>query len=918
MSIHLPPITGGGYIYTPSIGTTSSSQPRINPIAHFVSPPNDGLGNETFATSGDSAAIPTAGRLLAVNSHYIAYAVKKGLVRVIDRQSSAKALLRGHGCRIVDASFFCDSSKVGIGGLWSELANAKLGEFSTSSSSGTSGGAASGASDILATLGGLQDSLFIWRIYNDGELKADKLIELNFNNNTTIGCPGRILWHPFDPNRFLLLNRGGCTSAGSLVETKRLVTKRDEAGHMVCDCEGDIPGATKFIVDGGDEGATCDINDSSWSSKDARHVLTAHDHGVRLWDVIAVVTIQDEKSFQCIATLNMEPVTRVICLSQYETDGNAGITPPFVTGTDMNHTITLWSGFTSSGTSQKLRVFTLKSSPPSISTLLSVELCPAPYRPSDTTPSSFLLINERDNAQTHALHLATEWKPSGAVGIMGFDYVTTIDVVHPILSQCIAPNSDNTANLDEERDVDICCVQTKAVQLLTLSGEMVAPPKSLDVPNSITLIEEEEKEDISFEEDYDMDEEVEEAEFSTEHDADSEVVKEEPASVDPFSNWLGAIGRDEKPAGSPPSSMSAMPTPPPPGLDFMFPPPPGMAESSSLLSPMEILGSKNEPFPDPLSSTSGISKSNAIRKKEGRKSPPMAILQRQEKETRSASHPSGNNADMRMIEGCMERILANHMKSMESKIIDTLKKTVSSEVDKAIGGKKVKSTMEKAASDSATVAAKEAVSSMQAPMVTALNQTMREILIPAYEAATTQMFHQIAKSVDQGLAKIAASQSSQPSIETVSKQMAKMAEAIQTLSSEIAQLKSEGVNPVTNNATRQVAKQAQSKQADIRQEILALCQSRRYEDAFAKAVSAANGDVVVFTCKNADITAVGFDGEVTLSQTILICLMQQLGAVLVSATDPADFKIIVTWLQEIAVTIDPTNESIQRRELKLY
>ena len=295
----------------------------------------------------------------------------------------------------------------------------------------------------------------------------------------------------------------------------------------------------------------------------------------------------------------------------------------------------------------------------------------------------------------------------------------------------------------------------------------------------------------------------------------------------------------------------------------------------------------------------------------------MAILQRQEKETRSASHPSGNNADMRMIEGSMERILANHMKSMESKLLDAVKKTVSSEVEKAIGGKKVKSTLEKAANDSATVAAKEAVSSMQTPMVTALHQTMREILIPAYEAATTQMFRQITKSVDQGLAKIAVSQSSQPSIESMSKQMTKMAEAIQTLSNEIAQLKREGVNPGSNNGTHHVAKPAQSKEADIRQEILALCQSRRYEEAFAKSVSAANGDIVVFTCKNADITAVGFDGEVTLSQTILICLMQQLGAVLVSATDPADFKIIVMWLQEIAVTIDPTNESIQRREFDL-
>jgi hypothetical protein len=40
--------------------------------------------------------------------------------------------------------------------------------------------------------------------------------------------------------------------------------------------------------------------------------------------------------------------------------------------------------------------------------------------------------------------------------------------------------------------------------------------------------------------------------------------------------------------------------------------------------------------------------------------------------------------------------------------------------------------------------------------------------------------------------------------------------------------------------------------------------------------------------------------------------MQQLGAILVSTTDAADFKILLAWLQEIAVTIDPTDASIQR------
>ena len=56
----------------------------------------------------------------------------------------------------------------------------------------------------------------------------------------------------------------------------------------------------------------------------------------------------------------------------------------------------------------------------------------------------------------------------------------------------------------------------------------------------------------------------------------------------------------------------------------------------------------------------------------------------------------------------------------------------------------------------------------------------------------------------------------------------------------------------------------------------------------------------------------------SISQPILICLFQQLGAVLVTASDVGDIKTILTWLQEIAVTIDPTNPNIQRRKFTHY
>jgi enhancer of mRNA-decapping protein 4 len=63
----------------------------------------------------------------------------------------------------------------------------------------------------------------------------------------------------------------------------------------------------------------------------------------------------------------------------------------------------------------------------------------------------------------------------------------------------------------------------------------------------------------------------------------------------------------------------------------------------------------------------------------------------------------------------------------------------------------------------------------------------------------------------------------------------------------------------------------------------------------------------------ADCEAV-FSRDVSVSQPIMICLLQQLGAVLVPAMDPEDIKTILKWLQEIAVTIDPSNINIKRRK----
>lgn len=462
-------------------------------------------------------------------------------------------------------------------------------------------------------------------------------------------------------------------------------------------------------------------NDYTWSNTDARYVLTGHDDGyIRLWNLDERRTVRESttSSIPCVASVNviatatttttMKRVTRVIFLSQYvdgssssASDATKAITPPFITGTDMNRTITLWSSFGVSNdgninSPSRLRVFGLRNGGDNdatnlLSSIMSVEMCPAPYRPAlppssiipggivsgddnngndndntmTTVPSSFLILAERTSGIIHALHMDTKWNEndndatssspsSSSVVVKGFDYVSTLNVVHPIYSFCVAPpspsssiggggmtNNNNallssSSVLKEERDVDLCCIQSKAVQMLTLSADMCAPPDDDvgygtelrgDLAPGVTLLDlpavevsddedddnnNEEEEEFE-EEDYDMEEDgLDVVEYSTndsgEDDDEEDAVGEEDAAAavptasetnkpNAFSNWLGAIAspftsppppiveddnvaaqKNAPPPPPKPSTESAKSpaTSPPPGLGFqsVLPPPP--------------------------------------------------------------------------------------------------------------------------------------------------------------------------------------------------------------------------------------------------------------------------------------------------------------------------------------------------------
>jgi enhancer of mRNA-decapping protein 4 len=183
---------------------------------------------------------------------------------------------------------------------------------------------------------------------------------------------------------------------------------------------------------------------------------------------------------------------------------------------------------------------------------------------------------------------------------------------------------------------------------------------------------------------------------------------------------------------------------------------------------------------------------------------------------------------------------------------------------------------------------------------------MKTVLVPAFESATRQMFLQVASSLEKGLA----TQQPTDSMEGLTAKLDEMARAMESLSLEVAQLRSavassQGVRPASPfGATSRAVPPPDSKQA-TRDGIIALLQKQDYEAAFTKALTASTVDMAVFCCKNSSVSDVLGGSSPALTQPILLCLMQQLGAVLVSSKDD-ELQMILVWLQEIGLTLDPT------------
>jgi hypothetical protein len=895
-----------------------AQQPQTQQIAVFEASPNDECIN---------------GAALDVNQHFCVYAVKKGLIRVLHRHSTLRALLRGHqGQRVTDIRFFQDG-------------------------------------DVLATAASSEDpnvmnsKVIIWRIFERSpEIMAEKLLEIH----TTKFLISRIVWHPFNPNQFWMMHTdAGNKQVATLVETTRITTvAHPEENHAVCDFHTDF-----IVMDGAVQlNAPGNLTDLCWSQRDTRHVVTVHDNGdIILWDLkkleaaedgtvqpACLVTIRDQGSLSRCLFLPHENIlgSRSSGTSNAVSAGDAS-TPCFVTASDKNSTLTLWSPFCETGKlPTKVQIVGLEH--PASSYILDVCFGPAPADASP--PSCFVVMADRTAGKIFAFHCRAVWNEQEGKNkralLTGCDYVVPFHTKFPTYSWSVvcSPTSDITEEELTEQgglifDIKLFGYQSTVVQSLTLTSYMCLPPESswtaptpgvrverLHQVQSAHVSEIGSDEDVGDFEDYEL-EEVEEDDDDDDNFKAPEASTlpspmgmgspvsaptKAPAMSNPFANWLGAIASKttgtEAPPMPPPPGVEPLPVPEaPPASALPSPPAPEPQAPQSFLSPLDFFNNKDPAVPKPVSRgptpvTNNLKESPIGNPGQGN----VSVLKREDVGP-AAAIPSNSGVQVGNQANISNEVRLAVQAEMQATVLPLFKQMMEESMAKTVTNP-IQSSISNLGNQGITVddgkIAGELAESLQEPLRAAFADCMKAFLIPSLESITGQVLAQVSDRLEKGTT--ANDSKTEKTIEAMSTQLSTLTTLVSKLTSEVHSLRTSVASQQTK-PSEPPAPQAPPpvNVEDTRGEVLALLKKRQYEAAFTRAVAASTADMAVFCCTNADLNDVLGGTVPKLSQPILLCLMQQLGTVL-SSSDVVNLQMELEWLQEIALSLNPADASIQK------
>jgi hypothetical protein len=903
-------------LYDPSMASSkdASQQPIQQEIASFTAE------NADFSINGAS--------VVAVNQHFVIYAVKKGLIRVLHRHSSMKSLFRHHQNETV-----------------SDIQIFQNGEVLASVSATGNGPTVS-------------SKAVIWRVHERAsDIMASPLLEIQSLSIRMV----RVIWHPSDMNQFWLMHSRGDSHKillmATLVNTTRITTKPDPASkHPIAEFSSAASlqqGPSLLFSDS----FSNSLQDLSWCGSDSQYAVAAYENGdVVLYDLNttnAQVSPDDGLSNisrpAVLQKVNQgSSVTRCIFLPHFDaltSNSMSGSDPTtkepaqpysscFLTGGDGgNAEFTLWSPFSPRSPPIKIQVVRIAS--PSRSYVLNTCFGPAPA--TGAPPSCFVTACCREFGAIYAFHLKSAWSLNQKPLLVGSDYVVPFSTNYPILSATVtcAAASDISEEVMLEQggvifDMKLFVYQTAVVQCLTLTSYMCLPPaitftdSALGVTVTRTLVsachdqavvEALPDDMVGFSDNFE--------EYDVEDDKDECVDAPEPVSLpepngvtskgtssvlpdskNPFANWLGAVAATSLGNSWESSAVSHLTKP-----DVNLVPPavsstvsPTMIEKSSMLSPMEILGM----IPLASTSTKGITSKT---ESEGLlpKQTHLAGVDDSDVIKDSASDRIPSSSEIRAIvreemQSVMVPLIHHEMANFLEPMSATLP-SIRDSVEQLVRQLDDESLLN---CDRADSYASAFALTLREPFRASFSECIRSILLPSIESVTSQVYTTICKRMDDTLPAIG---KSGEKLELISKQLTSMNSLVTELTKEVNSLQSmvartPSVPAPLNSSSMQgtLMKTAVDPFDDQRAEILQFLKDKNYELAFRRAVANSTVDMTVFCCRRASLQDVFASGQSKLSQPILLCVLQQLGTVLVTSSDLA---FLLEWLQEIALSLYP-------------
>ncbi|KAL4141181.1 hypothetical protein PRNP1_014303 [Phytophthora ramorum] len=845
----------------------------------------------TLYTSERSSQL---GNLISVNEHFISYPIRNGLIRVISQSSVDRLLLRKHEHHTVTELAFFNSK-----------------------------------SDLLLSAG-TDHHVAIWAIQNDP--MSRELIKLVPTQAQ------RVKWHPSDSNKIAIAN-------GSVV----FIADMSEV-------EADGTGAENLydvsVVCGQTSGQ---INDMAFSPGSGDCVVTAGSDGF-----VQVYRVQDRLPGQPAEFIQrFEPFNGEAVNSLHFYGGNFLNQPGLFIGGEANTRLSLWNAALTENTAPVCyQTVTLRDE--------SFEDASVIHETIFDPTTQFLFVADRSKPLVYAFHLAPS---SDSRTPRRFDNATEFTLAYPVLSMGLLNRTGQSQPARDGSDLasamgglnfsmQLYCLQTHAIQryhvaasecfvpgahgsieedveagenvgqtvgAVTTEGESIETSyqTAAESPRAAAISAPETEIDVQTPEEDDEEEERDNTDQHGPLRTGANGLPPTPSSPGARSTRSTGARSLHLATGDDAVSVSASSTA---GDDGLLP---NLrfynrsSPSSSVRAFQDEASVQYDPsVDDTVSETQQQTLLAALRRMEA------AQLQRDEELREQMREVMGNlgNHLTAQVSTQVEKSIQKQLQSvlvpaMGRIVLHTMENNFMKPVQNGfqhVITEKLIPLMEQKMDDSLATSlpdqlangvddmVQRVVEDVRQPVRESFRECFQDILIPSFQAATQKMFEQINDTFVQGTRSAFESSGQSTSNEKVAGQLEQLTKVVEGLTQQVKQLSSAVNSGSMDVALVPVAKSPEELQLEAQKDtVLEYLARNDWEEAFKFALGAQNVNLVAFTCQQCDPRLVLSSRPPKLSQMLILCLVQQLGADLAD-----DLEIKLNWLRESLLVMDIRDQTI--------